>query len=442
MTTSYPTGGGFASQNSKSVLIGALQQLPQQWQLTPVGSNKAPYRTAWQSEKLDRQAIAKEIKSGKAKGYGLLTGPVSGGLLAVDADGLAAHELLARYGELPPTVAFSSGRPGRCQYLLRISPEYWDIIKTVKINTGVKGDDGKDQLLELRWDGCQSVLPPSVHPTTGCYKWVSSPESLDTAECPIWLLELILNSTPAQATELDTATVKKISVPVPASIPLEMCLAKSSRHLLSGVNSGGRNNAGAKLARDLIGTANHLRTIGQAFDGDPQQLLEVFGGRCSPPLPAKEVQTIWKSAERSNATPACTAEGVETCVGAWYWNNYVKNTGEIASLKPQNNIISHAKFQTPSADNLEGDIEELFEQDLKRSQLKIKFAGLAQKYRLSPGEVEKIYRDREQELEQEADREDVATEVARLLDSKKSQINISEIIPPGLAAPIAELAAR
>ncbi|MGL4621520.1 MAG: DUF3987 domain-containing protein, partial [Chroococcidiopsis sp.] len=37
---------------------------------------------------------------------------------------------------------------------------------------------------------------------------------------------------------------------------------------------------------------------------------------------------------------------------------------------------------------------------------------------------------------------DVATEVARLLDSKKSQINISEIIPPGLAAPIAELAAR
>ena len=67
-----------------------------------------------------------------------------------------------------------------------------------------------------------------------------------------------------------------ITVPVPASVPLEDCLAKSSRNLLNGISEGGRNEAGAKLARDLIGTANYLRTIGQQFDGDPRQFLEDF----------------------------------------------------------------------------------------------------------------------------------------------------------------------
>lgn len=115
---------------------------------------------------------------------------------------------------------------------------------------------------------------------------------------------------------------------------------------------------------------------------------------------------------------------------------------ETAAPAPSAKILSHPKFEAPSLDNLAAEIDELLAADLKRSELKIKLAGLTQKFRLNPSEVEKIYRDREQELEQEADREDVATEVARLLGSKKSQIDIAEIIPPALAKPIAELAAR
>ncbi len=38
--------------------------------------------------------------------------------------------------------------------------------------TGVIGDDGKAEQLEFRWQNLQSVLPPSVHPTTGEYRWV------------------------------------------------------------------------------------------------------------------------------------------------------------------------------------------------------------------------------------------------------------------------------
>ena len=124
-------------------LIKALASLPQEWVLTPVKENKRPYQDGWQNKKLDRKRIESELKSGKAKGYGLLTGLPSGGILAIDADGPAAHELLASYGELPPTVAFTSGRPGRCQYLFQVEEKFWDVVKTIKLKTGVKGEDGK-----------------------------------------------------------------------------------------------------------------------------------------------------------------------------------------------------------------------------------------------------------------------------------------------------------
>lgn len=88
-------------------LIKALWQFPQQWRLIPVNSKKAPYQKEWEKGKLDRSAIEADIKSGRARGFGLLTGPKSGGILAIDADGPAAHELLAKQGELPPTVAFT-----------------------------------------------------------------------------------------------------------------------------------------------------------------------------------------------------------------------------------------------------------------------------------------------------------------------------------------------
>jgi Bifunctional DNA primase/polymerase, N-terminal/AAA domain/Primase C terminal 1 (PriCT-1) len=503
------------NQIRKTELITALSSLPPQWQLTPVGSNKAPYRKAWQSETLERSAIATEIKSGRAKGYGLLTGTKCGGILAIDADGEAAHELLARHGELPPTVAFTSGKPGRCQYLFRVEQEYWDIIKTTKLNTGVKGDDGKDQLLELRWDGCQSVLPPSVHPQTGRYQWVNSPDSVEIAECPIWVIDLMLNSeaphnrelipdseaprnreltpngeaprnrvltsnseaprnrelipdseaprnrelsnrelipdseaprnrelsnrelipdseaphnrkltpnneaphnreltpnneashnreltpnrelipdsevarnreltpnnkaprnreltsnrelipdseaphnrelTPNSKEQPESASAryKKITVPVPACIPLKECLAKKSRSLLNGVSEGGRNDAAAKLARDLIGTANYLQASCQAFDGDPRQMLEDFAQRCNPPLPEREVETIWKSAQGSSATPACTPEGVENCVRGWYWNNCVTPNVGSDSIKPVSHEAAKPKMGLQEAAN-------------------------------------------------------------------------------------------
>ncbi len=118
---------------------------------------------------------------------------------------------------------------------------------------------------------------------------------------------------------------KDISVPVPSLVPLSTCLSKEDRALLErGVSQGGRNTQGAKLARDLIGTASHLQSIGQRFEGDARRLLDDYAARCNPPLPEKEVESIWRSAEKDRPGPSCKPEGVEACIRGWYWNNFVK----------------------------------------------------------------------------------------------------------------------
>ena len=102
-------------------------------------------------------------------------------------------------------------------------------------------------------------------------------------------------------------------------------MSKESRALLeSGVSQGGRNTQGAKLARDLIGTASHLQGIGQRFEGDARRFLDDYAARCNPPLPDKEVEAIWRSAEKDRPGPSCKPEGVEACIRGWYWNNFVK----------------------------------------------------------------------------------------------------------------------
>jgi len=128
-----------------------------------------------------------------------------------------------------------------------------------------------------------------------------------------------------------------------------------------------------------------------------------------------------------------TADDIKAAIGE-------KKTFEVP--RQAQKVVTHPKFEAPNLSDLAVKIDELLDSDLRRSQLQIKISELAQTYRLTPAEVQKIYRTREQELEQELEQEDTAAEVARLLSAQKSQIELSEILPPGLAAPIEKLAAK
>jgi Bifunctional DNA primase/polymerase, N-terminal len=102
-------------------LITALHNLPQDWNLTPLGKKdkagkpdpKAPYLKKWSTTDIDRQAIEREIRSGKAIGFGLKLG---GELVAIDFDGQSAIDYwVERFGDIPHTITWTSGKDSRFQ---------------------------------------------------------------------------------------------------------------------------------------------------------------------------------------------------------------------------------------------------------------------------------------------------------------------------------------
>ncbi|WP_445244996.1 bifunctional DNA primase/polymerase [Microcoleus sp. OTE_8_concoct_300] len=174
-----------------------LSKIPDLWPLVLV-VGKQPYQKNWVKKQCSRSEILTQLESGKATGVGLKLG---NGLLAVDIDGESAAKLLLKLSgqntltDFFATTAWTSGRPGRRQYLLSVEEKDWcRLPKYLRIGTGTLGDDGKEEGLEFRWLGTQSVLPPSIHPLTNKpYIWINNPLETPPALAPEWLIELCEN---------------------------------------------------------------------------------------------------------------------------------------------------------------------------------------------------------------------------------------------------------
>ncbi|MBD6619705.1 DUF3987 domain-containing protein [Komarekiella sp. 'clone 1'] len=408
------------SHNPTDKLLTGLEVLPQEWALTPVNGNKQPYRENWQNEQpITREKLIAMIKSGLPQGYGLRTGKWSVGILAIDADGQAAHEKLNQLGGLPKTVAFTSGKSGRCQYLVRVPKEYWSVVKTQKINTGVKGENGKDQLLEFRWTGCQSVLPPSVHPETGQYNWVNSPEDCEIVQCPTWVIELF--QTKAQATETFSHLYST------GDVPLYECLSKDDRALIDhGTGEGERDDKGAKLARNLIGTALRLNHLGHRFEGEPRALLDIYCSRCTPPLDEKDADRIWKSALKSNPTATLSDDYLNNCIKAWHRQQTKEKSPQAErTIASNSNVIPHPTARLTS-DELVKEINVLIDSECSQSEVKVKLGELSA--RSNNRKVIDIYNARLKEREQAFDREMATKQLPTLLEAQKARLNPNQLL--------------
>ncbi|MGF1575010.1 MAG: bifunctional DNA primase/polymerase [Cyanophyceae cyanobacterium] len=105
------------------------------WQFVPIRQgSKKPIGQGWTDNGLqwaDLPALGSRHQGSVVGGYGVLFGPQSGGLAGLDIDGLAASEMVDRWGiQLPTTAQISSGRPGRCLLLFRVPESYWSQIQT------------------------------------------------------------------------------------------------------------------------------------------------------------------------------------------------------------------------------------------------------------------------------------------------------------------------
>ncbi|MBE9039123.1 DUF3987 domain-containing protein, partial [aff. Roholtiella sp. LEGE 12411] len=187
-----------------------------------------------------------------------------------------------------------------------ISPEQWRTLQT--------------DLLEYS-DGDRSLKNPSrVMRLAGCFHFAPN-------NVPNEISQIILNSGQRYSydqmrsliPQRQQAEVQTPNLPLLTDdVPLYQCLSKGDRALIDGgAPQGERNSKGAALARNLIGTAARLTHLGHRFAREPRALFDEYCSCCSPPLDAREAETIWKSATKDNPTATLTDEALENCIKSW-----------------------------------------------------------------------------------------------------------------------------
>jgi hypothetical protein len=169
--------------------IESLKSLPATAKFVLCNGDKEPIQTGWLQQRLGVdaaiQAFGTHLGSNQVCSLGLLLGEPSGGIVGVDVDGASCQGLIKTLGgELPLTVALTSGKPGRSLHLYRVPAEYWPYCQTKKITTDTLGEQ-----LELRWSGSQSIIY-GAHPETDGYRWLEgqSPTDTEIADCPGWII--------------------------------------------------------------------------------------------------------------------------------------------------------------------------------------------------------------------------------------------------------------
>jgi hypothetical protein len=178
-------------------VLASLADCPLDWELLPLNGSKRPVDpetgqllSNWSTCGTDVEGITAIAGSTHVKAVGLLLGPQSGGVLAVDFDGVQSFPKFCEvFGhqpeELPPSMAVTSGREQRCCLFFAVDREYWPLLK----GREVWSDANDKTCLELRWTGHQQVIA-GAHPETAGYSWVISPSLIPLPPpAPDWLLE-------------------------------------------------------------------------------------------------------------------------------------------------------------------------------------------------------------------------------------------------------------
>lgn len=175
------------------------KMLPAEWKWVLVRGKDAFGSGGTSANPLSTPVTLSKWRSIRDKsGIGVVTGDASGGLVAVDIDGPHAEQEFKAVlgGEWPdadnPETMSWRGRPGRRQLLYRIPDGIRPLLTGYTKQQFIPELKGTDEEVCVRYNGCYSVIPGSVHPDTQKpYTWISYNEGV-VAPAPGWLIDFMM----------------------------------------------------------------------------------------------------------------------------------------------------------------------------------------------------------------------------------------------------------
>lgn len=243
------------------------------WRVLPLKErSKIPAIPGWTHEATtDVERVEHWWATWPLANVGVACGPGSG-VWVLDVDGAEGAEsldgLVREHGQLPDTPCQVTGGGGQ-QFFFKW-PEGVILANRVKIRPG----------LDVRVDGGQVVVPPSIHPKTGrAYAWDLRPDEYDLAEAPGWLLDLVQGAKPGSA---DPAPLG--GLPAGTTPPSVIRRAKAYLASLPPAISGQNGHAAAYRAASAL-------VWGFALEPEEARVLfvEHYNPRCTPEWDGKEI---------------------------------------------------------------------------------------------------------------------------------------------------------
>lgn len=221
------------------------------YSIIPVGHDKKPIIEwkGYQTKRADEKTIRDWWSKYPSANIGIVTGEISG-IVVVDVEAGGSTK------DLPTTITSKTGGGGFHFF-------YKHPGKPVKNAVRIR------EKTDIRGDGGYIVAPPSLHKSGKRYEWLVSPEDAGFAELPKWVLE--------------KTSETKINL-------------TDWREFLSSENQkGSRNDSATKLIGKLL---YHLPTDLWEISG--LATLKEWNSHCNnPPLPDKELKSVWLSIEKA-----------------------------------------------------------------------------------------------------------------------------------------------
>lgn len=158
------------------------------WKVHPLlPKNKVPILKDWVNKASDEpDTIQKWLGEHTGCNWGVATGARSG-IFVVDIDpkngGDQSWEILIRKNDVPTTISVKTGSGGT-HYYFKYPKDF-----TVPNSAGKLGKG-----IDIRGNGGQVVIPPSIHPNGTPYEWIITPWDNTISPAPKWILDIIVNS--------------------------------------------------------------------------------------------------------------------------------------------------------------------------------------------------------------------------------------------------------